>query len=84
MQTPPLHTVIEGREEMENSLIHDTATAMAQALIDTLGAHLAPEERLDLFLHFYLSCKFGIEAYEQQKELMPRLTPVSSCGEQGR
>ena len=55
---------------MANQEIHDTAVAMAQAILDRVEGSLTYKERLLAIHDFYLVCKAGIECYESQKTLM--------------
>ena len=46
-------------------LQHDTAFALATALLEIIENCLRPEERQDAFDEFYEACKAAIECYER-------------------
>jgi hypothetical protein len=47
---------------------HDTAMAMADAILEVIGKHLRQEERRNAFGKLYRVCHEGIETYTVQKE----------------
>ncbi len=62
---------------MGNSrLQHDTAFALATALLDIVANCLRDEEKRDCWQEFYLASRAAIEAYESHAERMrQRLGP---------
>ena len=64
---------------MNQRLIHDTVFAMAQALVDRLGACTREDERQDAKDEFYCVCKAGLEAFcLHQDRLRRRLRPTQN------
>lgn len=64
---------------VHDRLIHDSAVAMSQAILDTLGPRLPYEERLKAIGNVYIICKGGIEAYLlQQDRMRKRLKPLDN------
>lgn len=53
---------------MDPQIHHETAMAMAHAILEVIGKHLRQEERRDAFEEFYRVCRDGIETYVVQKE----------------
>jgi hypothetical protein len=61
---------------MNQGLMHDTALAMAQAILDLVKPCLREEERLEAFSEFYIACKAGLEAFcIQQDRMRQRFSP---------
>ena len=48
-------------------LRHDTATALATALLEIIGNCLREEERMDAFREFYVACMGALECYDAMK-----------------
>ena len=48
-------------------LQHDTATALATALVEIIGNCLREEERSDAFREFYVACMGALECYDAMK-----------------
>jgi hypothetical protein len=48
---------------MDKELQHDTAVAMAYALLEVMDNCLMEMERRDAFEEFYQICRAGVEAY---------------------
>ena len=62
---------------MNQRLIHDTAIAMAQALVDLLGPCIREDERRDARDELYCVCKAGLEAFcLHQDRMQQRLKPT--------
>jgi hypothetical protein len=62
---------------MNQRLIHDTAMAMAQAILDLVAPCLREEEQMEAFGEFYIACKAGIEVFcIQQDRMRQRLRPT--------
>ncbi len=60
-------------------LIHDTAFAMATALIEIVGPCLRDEEQRDAFGEFYRVATAGIEAFViQRNRELQRLKPSNN------
>jgi len=57
-------------------LPHDTAMAMAQAILDVVASCVHPSMHRDAFDEFFAICKAGIEAFNiQQQRMQQRLRP---------
>ena len=52
---------------MDPQIHHDTAMAMARALLEIIENCLREEEHRDAFEEFYRVCRVGIESYIAQK-----------------
>ena len=52
---------------MDPQIHHDTAMAMAHAILEVIGNRLREEERRDAFGKTYRVCRDGIETYTVQK-----------------
>ena len=52
---------------MDPQIHHDTAMAMARALLGIIGNCLREEEHRDAFEEFYRVCREGIESYTVEK-----------------
>jgi hypothetical protein len=50
-----------------NCLQHDTAFALATALLEIVKNCIRPEERRDAFGAFYEACKGALECYDTMK-----------------
>ena len=48
-------------------LQHDTATALATALVEIIGNCLREQECSDAFREFYLACMGALECYDAMK-----------------
>ena len=48
-------------------LRHDTANALATALLEIMGNCLLEEERMDAFREFYVACMGALECYDAMK-----------------
>jgi hypothetical protein len=60
-------------------LQHDTAFALATALLGIIQNCLRAEERRDAFNEFYQVCRAGIEAHDIQRQRMQtRLHPFNN------
>ncbi len=60
---------------MNDRLCHDTAVAMANALLDVIAPCLREEERLDALQEFYQVCRAGLEAHEILANRLDNHTP---------
>ena len=52
---------------MNERLIDDAALMMSHAIFDLIESCFPEDDRIDAIDEFYLVCKAGIEAYEQQQ-----------------
>jgi hypothetical protein len=60
-------------------LQHETAFALARALLGIVGNCIRAEERRDAFDAMYEACKAGIEAHDIQRQRMQmRLDPFNN------
>jgi hypothetical protein len=60
-------------------LQHDTAFALAIALLEIVQNCIREEERRDAFDAFYEECRAAIKAYEiQRNRILTRLHPLSN------
>jgi hypothetical protein len=60
-------------------LQHDTAFALATALLEIVQHCIREEERRDAFDAFYEACRAGIEAHDIQRQRMHlRLHPFNN------
>ncbi len=60
-------------------LQHETAFALATALLDLVRNCIREEERRDAFAAFYEACRAGIEAHDVRRQRMQtRLHPFNN------
>jgi hypothetical protein len=60
-------------------LQHDTAFALATALLDSVRNCIREEEWRDAFAAFYEACRAGIEAHDVRRErIETRLRPCNN------
>lgn len=57
--------------EVPDRTRHDTAVAIARAILDIVAPCLRPEERRDAFEEFYYAVSAGLEAYESMRARRP-------------
>jgi hypothetical protein len=59
-------------------LQHDTAFALATALLEIVRNYVREEERRDAFAAFYEACRAGIEAHDLRRQrIEKRLRPFN-------
>jgi hypothetical protein len=59
-------------------LQHDTAFALATALLEIVRNYVRKEERRDAFATFYEACRAGIEAHDLRRQrIEKRLHPFN-------
>jgi len=64
---------------MNRRLQHDTAFALASALLDIVRHCIREEEWRDAFAAFYEACRAGIEAHDVRRErIETRLRPFNN------
>ena len=64
---------------MSKHLQHDTAFAMAHALLEIVAPCIREEERRDAFSEFYRVCLAALESYEVKCNRMEaRLRPLNN------